>query len=252
MTTFISLDLETWGKRAGCDLRSIGATVFHPFQPDAVIPPRNSPAMFYQAVDNPTLSPGDPIHDEGDSHWDGVSEYRKYPLWRDPDTVQWWSDQSEEAQGAFANPIDLAEGLQLFAQWLYQVAPDPKDTRIYCQGTHFDIAILEAAYHACGMAAPWFYRAPRDNRTVYDDASIDDHSAYVTSFAQGDEIYHHALDDAIVQARSVAAALRRLHPGKVELLLRPLEWYRMMRERKEYLTLNQLEFYRLMYEGVPE
>lgn len=220
--TDISLDLETWGKRAGCDLRSIGATVFHPYQIDAVIPPRNSTAMFYQAVDNPT--PPAHIHAMmvpninpsyiGDTlwHWDGVSAYRKYPLHRDPETVQWWSEQSAEAQGAFSNPIDLAEALQLFAQWLAQVAPDPKRTRIWCLGTHFDIAILEAAFHACGMKAPWFYRAPRDLRTIFDAAGIDDHSAYLNSFAHGDEIYHHSLDDSIVQARAVAAALRRLLP----------------------------------------
>jgi hypothetical protein len=212
MTTYISLDTETWGKRAGCDLRSIGATVFHPYQIDAVIPPRNSPAMFYQAVENPELNPGDPIHDEGDSYWDGVSEYRKYPLFRDPSTVQWWSEQSAEAQAAFSNPIDLKDGLQLFAQWLAQVAPDPKQTVIYCHGQHFDLPIVEAACHAVGMEAPWFYRAPRDTRTIFDAAGIDDHSAYLNSFAQGDEVYHHALDDAIVQARAVAAALRKVTP----------------------------------------
>ena len=30
MTTHIMLDLETWGKRPGCDIRSIGAVVFDP------------------------------------------------------------------------------------------------------------------------------------------------------------------------------------------------------------------------------
>lgn len=212
MTTFISLDTETWGKRAGCDLRSIGATVFHPYQIDAVIPPRNSPAMFYQAVDNAVLLPGDPMHDECTSFWDDVSEFRKYPLFRDPDTVQWWSEQSAEAQAAFANPIDLLDGLQLFAQWLAQVAPNPRDTRIYCHGQHFDIPILEAACHAVGMEAPWFYRAPRDTRTLFDAAGIDDHSGYLDSFAQGDEIWHHSLDDSIVQARAVAAAIRKVRP----------------------------------------
>lgn len=205
MTTFISLDLETWGKRAGCDLRSIGATVFHPYQIGAELPPRNSPAMFYQAVENPV-----------DMIWGGGGTktpeqiYHKYPLFRDPDTVQWWSEQSAEAQGAFANPIDLLDGLQLFARWLAQVAPNERDTRIYTHGSHFDIPILEAAFHAVGMDAPWFYRTPRDTRTLFDAAGIDDHSGYLTSFATGDEIWHHSLDDSIVQARAISAALRRV------------------------------------------
>lgn len=217
MTTYISLDLETWGKRAGCDLRSIGATVFHPYQIDAVIPPRNSPGQFYQAVENFSRDSDAPVANPtgGAWHWDGVSKYRKYPLWRDPETVQWWSEQSAEAQAAFSNPIDLNDGLQLFARWLAQVAPVPKLTVIYAHGSHFDLPILEAAFHACGMEAPWFYRAPRDTRTIFDAAGIDDHSSYLDSFAQGDEVYHHALDDAIVQARAVAAALRRVRPVQV-------------------------------------
>lgn len=193
--TDVSLDLETWGKRAGCDLRSIGATVFHPYQIDAVIPPRNSPAQFYQAVENPV-----------------INDVREYNLFRDPSTVQWWSEQSAEAQAAFANPVDLLDGLMLFKEWLDQVAPVPKLTRIWAHGSHFDIPILEAAFHAVGMESPWFYRAPRDTRTIFDAAGVDDHSAYLTSFAQGDEIYHHALDDSIVQARGIAAALRRVRP----------------------------------------
>lgn len=212
MTTYISLDTETWGKRAGCDLRSIGATVFHPYQIDAVIPPRNSPAMFYQAVDNPVVTDLDER-----CYWDGVSAFRHYNLFRDPETAQWWSEQSAEAQAAFANPIDLKDGLQLFAQWLAQVAPDPRDCKIYAHGSHFDLPIVEAACYAVGMEAPWFYRAPRDTRTIWDAAGIANQSAYLNSFAQGDEIYHHALDDSIVQARAIAAALRRVRPGDMVL-----------------------------------
>lgn len=209
--TEISLDLETWGKRAGCDLRSIGATVFHPYQIDAVIPPRNSPAQFYQAVENPVVAEVSRLPD-GSVTVAGLRRVgkREYNLFRDPDTVQWWSEQSAEAQAAFANPVDLLDGLMLFKEWLDQVAPVPKQTRIWAHGAHFDIPILEAAFHAVGMEAPWFYRAPRDTRTIFDASNVIDHSAYLTSFAQGDEVYHHALDDAIVQARAIASSMRFL------------------------------------------
>lgn len=201
MTVHISLDLETWGTRAGCDLRSIGATVFHPYQIDAVIPPRNSTAMFYVAVDNPEK------YDYMDVK-EPCERVRKYQLFRDPQTVRWWSEQSVEAQAAFANPVDLLDGLKLFKEWFDQVGA----THVWAHGSHFDVPILEAAFHAVGMSATWHYRAPRDTRTIFDAAGVENHSAYLQSFVQGDEVYHHAFDDAVVQARAIAAALRKVAP----------------------------------------
>lgn len=196
----VSLDLETWGTRAGCDIRSIGATVFVAHTGAVCTPehvqtqPGYASGTFYVAVDNPWshISPDEP----------------KYPLWRDPQTDQWWSEQSAEAQAAFSDPVDLAAGLQQFATWLRAVGA----TRIWAHGSHFDIPILEEAYHAVGGKAPWHYRAPRDTRTIFDAAGIDDHSGYLTSFATAGEVYHHALGDAIVQARAICAAMRKVNP----------------------------------------
>lgn len=185
----IMLDLETWGKRPGCDIRSIGACVFDP-----VAGTVSDTDQFYIACDNPYKIgyPPDPKH--------GL---RKYPLHRDPDTVQWWSEQSEAAQTAFADPVDLREALERFSEWYETVGA----TTIYAHGPQFDISILEAAYHAVDLPVPWHYRAPRDTRTVFDMAGITDHSAWLREHATGTA--HHALDDAICQARAVCAAWNR-------------------------------------------
>ena len=205
------LDLETWGKKPGCDLRSIGACVFDPI--DGTVWHRlgghntaEGDGTFYIATDNPHLGVamiGQPGRIE--TFDDGTGKHRKYPLKRDPQTVQWWSEQSAEAQAAFDNPVDLREALQAFAGWLEHVSPVAGDP-IWSHGPAFDVAILAAAYDACGLPVPWHYRAPRDTRTAFDMAGQSDHSAFMQRFNTGTA--HHALDDAISQAKAVCEAFR--------------------------------------------
>jgi hypothetical protein len=199
----IMLDLETWGTKPGCDLRSIGACVFNPMNgliwakvaKPLIGKATNEP--FYQAVDNPIRSRDALLR-------------RKYNLHRDPATVQWWKDQSTEEQSAFTDPIDLKDGLIAFHDWFHEMIPlevhSAHDVRIWSHGPQFDISILAAVYDVCGLSVPWHYRAPRDTRTVFDLAGIGDHSGFMGMFNTG--IQHHALDDAICQAKAVCAAFR--------------------------------------------
>lgn len=210
----ISLDLETWGKRPGCDLRSIGAAVFDPmtgYIADLSHHAGDHCPAFYIATDNPCKYPNG-----GDEYHNLV---RKYLLTRDPSTVSWWNDQSAEAQAAFADPVDLREALQRFAGWLHIVAgreaysPSPEYVPlqricIWSHGAAFDPPILAAAYEAVGLPVPWHYRAPRDTRTAFDMADVGDHSTYMQQFNHGTA--HHALDDAISQARAVCGAFERV------------------------------------------
>ena len=113
----ISLDLETWGTEPGCDIRSIGACVFDPetgFVHDGTL---GTIQPFYRACEMPMVdtyrSP------DGRGGWINHPHYGerfmpKYPLTRNPRTVQWWSEQSDEAQAAFADPVDLRDALRLF------------------------------------------------------------------------------------------------------------------------------------------
>lgn len=199
----IMLDLETWGTKPSADLRSIGACVFNPttgFTHDGSL---GTIRPFYIATDNPAS----PAYD---------SE-REYPLKRDPQTVKWWSEQSAEAQAAFVDPVDLRDALVRFRDWLTDVSGEsyrlPIDKpitniRIWSHGAAFDAPILAAAYDALYLPLPWHYRAPRDTRTLFDAAGIDNHSAWLQQYATG--TYHHALDDAICQARAACAAYQML------------------------------------------
>lgn len=218
MIKHLMLDLETWGTEPGCDIRSIGACVFDPLigtVADAVyygdagdILLSGASGSFYVAVDNPLIM--DPTGNDGYIH--------KYPLHRDPRTVQWWSEQSDEAQAAFANPVDLREGLTMFADWLTRQAypaihiydspifTPPTNIKLWSHGSHFDSPILAAAYRAVGLPVPWHYRAPRDTRTCFDLVGIDDHSEWLKQHPGPLGIPHHALDDSICQARAVCGA----------------------------------------------
>lgn len=206
--THVMLDLETWGTEPGCDLRSIGACVFdlvsgYVAHSDG----RHGDDYFYIATDNPT------------GYWGTGSSRgrffetprhhatrRKYPLKRDRSTEQWWSEQSAEAQAAFENPVDLRIALSRFSVWLVDVCPNPSDLRLWAHGPQFDISILAAAYAAVGEPVPWHYRSPRDTRTILDAVGIDDHSGWLKQHPGPLGVPHHALDDAICQARAVCGA----------------------------------------------
>ena len=219
----ISFDLETFGTTPGSDIRSIGACIFDPTTGyvaghDCPVGSRECPT-FYIATDNPTMH-----------EWVPVGP--KYPLTRDTRTVQWWSEQSDEAQAAFADPVDLREALVRFGDWLASLrstahgedrvyligstSPPPDDIRIWSHGASFDPPILGAAYAAVGLPVPWHYRAPRDTRTLFDIAGIDDHSAWLNQHPGPLGISHHSLDDSICQARAVCAAWERVHQWAVD------------------------------------
>ena len=73
MKLHLMLDLETWGKEPGCAIRSIGAVAFDPYG--------DGPhAMFYANVLDPYGT-------------------------KDPETVQWWSEQSYAAQMVFHDNV---------------------------------------------------------------------------------------------------------------------------------------------------
>lgn len=194
----IMLDLETWGRTPGSDIRSIGACVFDPVK-GAVWNSFPYETHFYVATENPLGS----IKNVTDK----IREY--HTLQREPATVQWWNDQSAEAQAAFANPIDLRQACIRFSNWLNNQSEEPtsaedQNIRLWCNGPHFDEAILAAVYRAVLLPVPWHYRAPRDFRTITEAAGMT--SADYSNYGEA----HNALDDAIAQAMTVCEAYKRL------------------------------------------
>lgn len=176
--TDVMLDLETWGTRPGCAIRSIGAVVFDP-RSDRI------GDEFYANVDTKSC--------------------KRLKLQLEPGTVAWWEDQSAEAKAAFSQSpqLDIADAISRFDKWFQS----NRGLRVWCQGPNFDDVIIGAVYHALDANPPWRFFNSRCTRTVYDMARFDPRSI------RRDGTYHNALDDAKHQARCVQAAMRRLAGG---------------------------------------
>lgn len=169
--THIMLDLETWGKVPGSDIRSIGAVVFDPID-NFIWTGKDEGGTFYVATENP-IEHGKP--------WTSPSEIKpwkyRYPLTRDPETVQWWNDQTPEAQAAFVNPVDLKNACEHFTSFVcnaVSVAPPEglKELRLWANDPHFDVSILDAVFRAVGLPVPWHYRSPRSMKTITEAAGM--------------------------------------------------------------------------------
>jgi DNA polymerase III epsilon subunit-like protein len=160
------IDLETLGTRPGCAIFSLGAVKF---DPDI----GQQGPTFYSVIHLKSC------YDVG--------------LRADPDTVYWWLGQSKEAQAAlFENRITLAATLANFHGYFQG------SERVWSHGATFDVPILEAAYFALKGKPPWTYKQARDTRTLFDLAGPFERTK--------PEIPHHALYDAVAQAKDVCTA----------------------------------------------
>ena len=103
-----------------------------------------------------------------------------------------------EAQAAFtASPAQhIVDALAAFSAWF--AACDGE--QIYGHGANFDPVLLEAVYEAVGLDAPWKFWNVRCCRTILSMAN--------RRPQRGGGTHHNALDDAIAQAKAVAAAFR--------------------------------------------
>lgn len=169
--THIMIDLETWGRVPGCAIRSLGAVVMD-FQTGEL------GATFYANIDDASCE--------------------AYKLTRDPETVAWWREQSKGAQAALiADQRPLGTVLPSFSRWW----AEQQGQFVWGHGASFDPPILEAAYAACFLDAPWKFWDVRCCRTVLAMAN-----RRPERFPR--DVQHNALDDAKAQARAVIAAFR--------------------------------------------
>ena len=116
----------------------------------------------------------------------------------DADTLQWWLTQDEAARDVLTGGAALPTALSELRHFL-----DTNDyDELWANSPKFDMAHLEAAYDALDWPTPWEYWRLRDVRTVQALPGA------VEVEHEGTE--HDALDDAVHQARAVAATLRAL------------------------------------------
>lgn len=116
----------------------------------------------------------------------------------DPETVAWWLEQTDEAaRELWAKPrMPLGAALAAFTDWL---GGDAREVRLWGNGAAFDNAILADCYRMVGAKQPWRFSNDRCYRTA--KAGFED-------IAVRTGTHHHALDDAISQARHLGKIWR--------------------------------------------
>ncbi len=169
----VMLDIETLGRDQGCIVLSIGACVFEPLGV-------GHGETFYQNID--------------------PYDCQRLGLGTDPATVAWWKEQSLESQHQLViNRKPLKDALTDFVKWL----DADKFTKIWCQGTSFDIPIMKGAFKAVQMEEPWQFWNTRDTRTIYDMCNFNPKTV------KREGTYHNALADAEHQVKCLQMALRK-------------------------------------------
>lgn len=119
----------------------------------------------------------------------------------DAQTVEWWLQQSKEAQQAlFAEPRkDLDAALTLLSNFIVEDKA-AKEHAIWANGVTFDLVILRSAYESFKMKCPWSYRDEMCLRPIRFLGSLKglDYSDFIKTMSG---TKHNALDDAKVQAQ---------------------------------------------------
>lgn len=169
------LDLETLGTRPGSVILSIGACVFDEHGP----------------IDNVAFTFHADLY---------LSDQTARGCTIDPDTVLWWLQQKDDARMAVVNrtPISVMAALGL----LYNFYERNDCETVWSNGADFDIPLITDLYKRAGLAPPWKYNAGRDVRTIF--ALI---LKKLGDFGHKNDMGHHALHDALFQAREVADAM---------------------------------------------
>jgi hypothetical protein len=180
------LDLETLGETPGCVILSIGAAAF---DSTAIL------STFEVRID--------------------ARSCQRAGLTINADTVMWWLGQSEGARTALLSgaAVPLPDALAQFTGWLATLA---SPVRLWSKGPSFDAAVLGVAYRAAGLPVPWKYWDERCVRTILDLTELN-----TRDYHEPGDIPHRALSDALVQARAVQEAMRRITNGaKADYMLR--------------------------------
>jgi len=119
----------------------------------------------------------------------------------DARTIQWWAKQSDAARAALndRSAVSVEEALRRFTLFCELLG----DVKVWGNGASFDNVVLRQAYERLGQEAPWSFRNERCYRTLKNLRPDIAFEPFGTA--------HHALDDAIAQARHaerILAALR--------------------------------------------
>lgn len=171
----VMADTETLGLNPDSVILSIGAVAFDPLKPDYR-------EEFYVAIK--LSSYVEPI---------------QRPFSIDYNTLQWWLQQSPEAQKVLTDPnaLSVEQALVEYASWATRIQP----IGVWALGSDFDNALLNRAYRVMGLKYPYSYKHHRCARTLFNMFPCADPPFQGTA--------HNALADAKWQTDKVFAIIEK-------------------------------------------
>lgn len=197
----LMLDIETLGTEVGAPVITIGATLFDPYASDS------SDELMRRAL----LVRID------------ISESLKYSCGVDGATLRWWLEQEDAAIKALisGDTVSAQSALVTLERYCHErgefvnniffdnITDFPRTCRYWAKDPDFDMRLLEYYYNHPGLDAkiPWKFQECRSVRTVQDLAWPDGDRPV---FDVRGGVAHDARWDAVTQAMTIQAAMRRL------------------------------------------
>jgi hypothetical protein len=174
----VMMDLETMGNQSKAAIISIGAVKFDPEGPELL---ENS---FYTRID--------------------LESSVQCGLEMDTSTILWWMGQSQAARASILSEdpatVHLRQAMRDFADW-YGMTRLP----IWGNGAASDNVWMKSAFRASGVECPWTHKEDRCYRTVRE--------MFPKVETEFKGIKHHALHDAIYQARHLLNMMEEMPEG---------------------------------------
>jgi len=175
MKTDVMIDLETLDTKPSAAILTLGAVRFNPFGDD--INDKDCDKL-YLKID--------------------IDSCDKLGLTTTQSTIDWWAQQSQQAQDeAFSTEgrISIQEAFKQLYKFCWGAQ------RVWSHGSAFDIVICEHVFAKIGKLVPWNFWQVRCTRTLF-DLGINPERPPVLA--------HHALEDAWNQAVGVQNVMRTL------------------------------------------
>lgn len=123
------------------------------------------------------------------------------------ETTKWWTGQPEAWRRQCG--VERGSAREMFADMRLTAKPDCPEpdarTTWWGYGPSFDLVVLESLAADCGLTVPWTYRDHRDLRTLFELADV-----HPSQFRRDSELEHDAEADALAEARTLIAALKKL------------------------------------------
>ena len=167
------LDLETLSTKQNAVVLTLGAVKFNPFN----------------------------LQEPSEELYLRIDADQQISLGRDvsESTVEWWMKQSEEVQEEAMGPenrISVVDACQQLNRFLVGV------DKVWCQGPHFDITILETLFRDVEMSTNWQYYQVMDSRTIF--------SLFGDLRDKNRSSAHNAVEDCKEQVRALQKLNRQL------------------------------------------